>query len=186
MAQGGHADYDRARSSYPEIDKLAAQDWVEFFQANPDVFHRLLGEVYIITKTRDAVGKKSGRRSRYINGNLDELWSLLSPRYATVPFSAAVREIMGRESLRSFASRIPMHHHSLTRLMRGERQVVNNGDPVSSMRLLERIARAGGVHPAFFAEWRTLYVTHAIGAVLQENPNVSISLMGMLADARRA
>ncbi len=179
-----HADYSYARTQYPEIDKLGADDWVEFFQDRPDVLTRLLGEIYIITKTQESPHKKSGRRTRYINGNLDELWNMIAPRYSVDPFAEAVRELMGRQSLRAFAAKIPMHHHSLARLMRGERQIVNPHDPISSMGTLEQIARAGNVHPAFFSEWRTLYVAQAVVSAMQNNPNLSIGIVGQLAESR--
>lgn len=184
MAVVRHADYSFARTQYPEIDKLTAADWIDFFKERPDVFTKLLGEIYIITKTQELSQKKSGRRTRYINGNLDELWGMIAPRYSTATFADSVREIMGTQSLRAFAAKIPMHHHSLARLMRGERQIVNPNDPISSMHLLERIAKAGNVHPAFFAEWRTLYVTNAISSVLQDNPHMSIAIVGQLAGER--
>lgn len=179
-----HADYSYARAQYPEIDKLDADDWSDFFKERPDVLNRLLGEIYIITKTQESTHKKSGRRTRYINGNLDELWNMIAPRYSVEPFADAVRELMGKQSLRAFAAKIPMHHHSLSRLMRGERQIVNPNDPISSMGTLEQIAKAGNVHPAFFSEWRSLYVAHAVISVMQENPNLSIGIVGQLAESR--
>lgn len=165
---------------YPEIDLLDARGWEEFFAESPDALHHLLGEIYIITKSQAAEVKRSGRRVRTVNGNLDELWAMISPRYSMEPFGEAVRELMGPMSLRAFAAKIPMHHHSLSRLMRGERQVVNQFDIPGSMRTLEVVAKAGKVHPAFFVEWRELLVLGVVRKALSTDPALGIRVIERL------
>lgn len=175
------ADYVGARLRYPEIDKLTQRDWVEFFHERPDVLTKLLGDMYAITKQEESSERRYGKRTRYVNGNLDELWNMLSPRYSTEPFGVAVRELIGAQSLRAFAAKIPMHHYSLTRLIRGERQVVNMGDIPASLATLERIAKAGKVHPAFFREWRALTLLGAFHSAMEAHPNLTITLVSELA-----
>lgn len=174
------ADYGRARAMYPEIDSLDARGWEAFFAESPDALHHLLGEIYIITKTQQAEVKRSGRRVRTVNGNLDELWAMITPRYSMDPFGVAVRDLMGPTSLRAFAAKIPMHHHSLTRLMRGERQIVNPFDIPGSMRTLEVVAKAGRAHPAFFVEWRELLVLGVVRKALSTDPALSIRVIERL------
>lgn len=182
MVTPHQADYSTARIRYPAIDTLQARDWADFFADRPDVLHKLLGDIYSITKNSESTTRRYGKRVKFANGNLDELWAMLSPRYSSEPFGQALRDLMGDQSLRSFAAKIPMHHHSLTRLMRGERQILNPHDPIASMRQLEQIATAGRIHPAYFREWRTLFVTAAIIDALEAKPNLTIGMLSMLAD----
>ena len=42
------------------------------------------------------------------------------------------------------------------------------------MQMLEAIARAAKVQPAFFVEWRAMYVTQQIERVLKARPNVGV------------
>jgi hypothetical protein len=181
VSTANHADWERAAEMYPVTQYTGDKAfWTFFFEQRPDVLHQLLGDLYLITKVHEKAERRGGRRARMVNGNLDELWGMLTPRYANVGFGDAVRELMGDASLRQFAARIPMHHHSLARLMNGERQVVNPHDAEGSMRLLESVARAGGVHPAYFAEWRELYVLHALHEVFTAHPNLSIGVVKKL------
>lgn len=179
----GRGDDMRAHAMFPST-KMEPDSWVELFDRRPDIMHALLGDLYRFTKMNEAEVKKTGRRPRAINGNLDELHAMLTPQFSHKPFGDAMRDLMGSTSLRAFAARIPMHHHQLTRLMNGERAIVKVHDPKGSMALLETIARAGKVHPAYFAEWRELYAWSVIQEVLVAKPNFSITLVKMLTKAR--
>jgi hypothetical protein len=170
------ADYAGVRHRYPAVDTLKAADWVAVFQERPDVLHKLLGDLYAITKAQQDETRKSGRRTKHINGTLDELWDMLTPRYSTEPFEIAIRDVMGTQSVRAFAMKIPMHHRSFRRYMMGERRIVNPLMPEASMEMLESIAKAGNVHPAFFAEWRELAVLAAIQQGLRAQPDLSIQM----------
>jgi hypothetical protein len=178
------ADFENAKRLYPSTTKLTEKDWVAFFDQRPDVMHAILGDIYVHTKAHMETVKKTGRRPKHVNGNLDELWDMLTPQYATEPFGPAVRELIGQQSLRQFAAKIPMHHYSLTRLMNGERNIVNPNDPFTSMKTLERIAIAGKVHPAYFIEWRTLYVMAVLNDMMQARPNVSITIFRQMTRKR--
>lgn len=172
----GTADWDRAKQMFPSTTKLEEQDWVEYFTEHPEVVHSILGDIYVITKADQAVVKKSGRRPRHINGNMDELWSMITPKFATVPFGEAMTELMGDQSLRQFSAKIPMHYWSLRRLIHGERQIVNPYDMDASMQLLERIAKAGKVNPLYFAEYRQLYIFRMFREVFTNQPQFTIGL----------
>jgi len=171
------ADFEKAKRLYPSTTKLSEKDWVEFFDRRPDVMHAILGDIYVHTKAHMDTVKKTGRRPRHVNGNMEELWDMITPRYATEPFSTSVVELMDGQSLRQFAAKIPMHHYTLSRLISGERNLINVHEPFESMKTLERIAIAGRVHPAFFVEWRTLYVLSILTDMMYAKPNVSIGLV---------
>lgn len=179
MGVVNQADWSRVAGRIP-AQSGTPEFWVDFFEERPGVLHQLLGDLYLITRAQRQADRRGGRRSRTTNGNLDELWGMLTPRFALAPFGEAVTELMGEVSLRQFAARIPMHHHALGRLISGERPVVRPKDPQGSMQLLESIAKAGGVHPAYFAEWRELFIYNALHSAMQRQPNVSITLMKQL------
>lgn len=179
MATVNQADWTRVAGRIP-TQTDTPEFWCKFFDERPGVLHQLLGDLYLITKAQRQADRRGGRRSRNTNGNLDELWGMLTPRFAVAPFGEAVTELIGAVSLRQFAARIPMHHHALGRLISGERPVVRPKDPQGSMQLLESVARAGGVHPAYFAEWRELFIYNALHSALQHQPNVSITIMKQL------
>lgn len=176
------ANWERAKEQYPSTTKLTESDWIEFFDERPDVMHQILGDIFVITKAHNATVKKSGRRPRYINGSLDELWEMITPKYSTDPFGESVKTLIGDQSIRSFAAKIPMHYWSLIRLMRGERQIVNPHDISASMTTLEQIAKAGNVHPTFFAEYRTLYIFSMFHDVFAAKPNFTIGLTKRLSE----
>lgn len=179
MAVVNQADWARVAGRIP-AQAGDPEFWNGFFEERPGVLHQLLGDLYLITKAQRQADRRGGRRSRTTNGNLDELWGMLTPRFAVAPFGQAVQELMGEMSLRQFAARIPMHHHALGRLINGDRPVVRPKDHLGSMQLLEQVAKAGGVHPAYFVEWRELFVFNALHSAFQYQPNLSITVMKQL------
>lgn len=173
------ADWDNARRQFPSV-KMGTEEWAGFFDQRPDVMLAILGDIYRETKAqeaRDGGRATIGRRPRHINGNMQELHDMITPRYSVEPFAVAVKELIGDRSLRAFAAKVPMNHHTLTRLMRGEL-------PLEKWRL-EAIAKAGKVAPSFFAEWRVMYVAEALEAAFLARPNLSIKATRTIQEARR-
>lgn len=176
--KGTPADLDNARNQFPA---RTSAEWVALFDRAPHVWADLLGDMFRELKAleqREAGHAKIGRRPRVVAGTLAELEAITTPQLSMDPFPVAVRELIGGRSLRAFAARVPMNHHTLTRMMRGELAV--------PQWRLEAIAKAGRVSPAFFREWREAEVLAAFGAVLAARPNVSIHAHRKLQAARRA
>jgi hypothetical protein len=182
---GNVADWERAKQNYPSTTKLTESDWVAFFDEQPDVMHAILGDIFVITKAHEATVKKSGRRPKFTNGSLDELWDMITPTYSTEPFGSAVEALIGQQSIRAFSAKIPMHYWSLIRLMRGERKIVQPNDIEGSMRTLEMIAKAGKVSAFYFAEYRTLYIFQMFEEVFTAKPNFTVGLVKRLSDIQR-
>lgn len=168
----GALNVDRATAMFtqPSDDQLVA-----FFDRRPDVIHAILGDIYIVShyeeKKRRGEGR-DGRRTMPRDANLDALWDLITPRYSQQPFGLAVRELMGERSLRQFAGKVPMDHRELSRLMRGR--------SAPSLYVMEQIASAAKVNPAFFLEYRVGYVTERMTQVFAARPNLSIGVFKKL------
>lgn len=168
--KGQGADWDNATAQFPSV-KQDDNAWVAFFDRRPDVMLAILGDIYRETKAeelREAGRAPTGRRPKAINGNLDELYRMITPQYSVEPFGVAVKELIGQRSLRAFAAKVPMNHHTLTRLMRGDLKL-------EAWRM-EQIAAAAKVNPHFFREYREAQLLDAIGKYLSARPNVSIQL----------
>lgn len=178
----GEANFDRAKSMFAQPDD---NQLVEFFDRRPDVMHALLGDIYIVNhydeKKQRGEGR-DGRRTMPRDANLDELWEITTPRYSMQPFGLAVKELIGERSLRQFASKVPMDHRELSRMMRGQSQV--------TVFYMERIAVTAKVSPAFFLEYRVMFVTEIMESVFRSKPNLSIGvyrkLKGYIDDPRRS
>lgn len=168
--RGQGADWDNARSQFPSI-KNDTDAWVKFFDDRPEVMLQILGDIYRETKAqeaRESGNAPTGRRPKSINGNLDDLYKMVTPQYSVESFEVAVKELIGTRSLRAFAAKVPMNHHTLTRMMRGDVKL--------EMWRLEQIAEAGKVNPAYFREYRELQLLEVIGRYFSLRPNVSIAL----------
>lgn len=157
-------------------DAASPEFWTELFRSRPDVLHLLLGDVYVISKAH-ARGAKGGRRpAKAGDGGMDDLWRLVTPKFSSKPFGDAVRDLMGKQSLRGFAMKVGMHHQSLARLMSGERPIEKMYDPAGSMAILEQVAAGAKVHPSYFMEWRRLYLIGLFEHALVAQPNASVAL----------
>ena len=134
--------------------------WRRYFEANPDALHRLLGDIY--DTTRSTKDSRPGRKARSGDGTLEDLWDILTVRTSDRPFGEAFLEAAKGRSIRSIAPLIPMHFSHLAGLVNGSRRLVDYNDIPSSMRTLEKIAKSLGQKPAYFREWRELYVIWAV------------------------
>lgn len=153
----------REHAAFPKTSDPAW--WRVFLGDNPDVLHRLLGDLY--QASSDAATRPP---------TLEDLWNLVGPRFTNEPFGAAVRELLGKRSIRWLAGEVHIHQSPLTRLITGERDVVSVRDPQGSMARIEAIARALSVHPSYFAEWRRLWVMTLIDTAFERHPNLSVGV----------
>lgn len=172
------SDWENAKALYPSV-KNGVEEWVDFFHARPDVLHQILGDIYIVTKFDDAKREGRGRDGRRVmpkDANLGELWDMITPRFSMDPFPAAFKELQGERSLRAMAFKIGIDHRELSRMLTGKQALTLYG--------LDQIATKCRVAPAFFLEWRILYVQHVLGEILTQKPNLSIGVVKRLSGSR--
>lgn len=165
--KGAQADYANAKSQFPE---RSLEDWIALFDRAPHILYNVLGDIYREVRAeqeREAGKARIGRRPKAIDGSLDELTAMITPVYSMDPFAEAVQPLIKKSpSLRAFAAKVPMHHHTLTRMMRGE-------VALEAWRL-EAIAKAGKVQPAYFKEYREMALIEAVSAYVAARPNIAV------------
>jgi len=175
--KGTPADFQNAKEQFR---MRTVEEWIALFDRAPHVMHQILGDIFRETRAEEERlhGKaRIGRRPKIIEGSLEELWEMITPQYATEPFPIAVKDLIAKSpSLRAFALKAKMNHPTLLRLMSGEMKLDRHR--------LTQIARAGGVHPAYFMEYREMVVIEAIGAVFSRKPTYSIAAYKELQKAR--
>ena len=158
-----------------EVPDLAQQTiepafWERVLTEEPDALNRLLGDLW------KAVQADRGTQGRVRRPTLDEVFALVLPEYATEPFPEALRAKLGDRSVRWLAGRIHLHHSHLNRWITGQRDIVSLSDPEASMRQIEAIAAALNVGPAYFTEWRRLWVLLLVDDAFAHHPNLSIGV----------
>jgi hypothetical protein len=166
------ADWDRAKELFPSTS-YGEQQWVELFDKDPTVMYAILGDiakVYVATNGPRKTGRRPG-----VNMSLDQLEKIITPQYSLEPLAESLPALIGEQSLRAFAAKVPVHHHQLRRLMRGEAPV--------TMPMLESLAKAGRVGPAYFVEWRGMYLAEMLTAIAASRPNVTVRFYKQLARA---
>lgn len=172
--KGSAADFANATQQF----RFRSEDeWVELFDRAPHIVSAMLGDLYRETmaeRERDAGKARIGRRPKAIDGSLDELHDMITPRYSMESFAESARELIeASHSLRSFAKRAGIHHHTITRMMRGEMAL--------DRFRLEAIAKAGRVQPAFFREYREMVILEAVRSLLVRRPNISVRMHKQIA-----
>ena len=183
------ADWSGAKERYPLIDKAMDPDiWLRFFEDNPEQLHWLIRNLYAVLRPTVIEGRRGGPRPRSV-GTWNDINDVLSPKYSSDPFPVALKELMGKQSLAAFSVKVPCSKSVLFRLVTSRTQFgIGRGgsnpgiDPAATMERLGALARAGGMKPAYFVEWRALWLQEALTAALLKQPNLSISLMMQLAD----
>lgn len=171
-AARGHADIEAATT--PTF-------WRDTLEREPEVLHRLLGDLW--NAAQAAKGAPSGRVSL---PTIDDVFQLVLPEYSNEPFPEALKAKLGKRSLRWLAQQTHVHHSHIHRWVTGQRPVVNLHDPLASMQQLEGIAKALNVHPAYFAEWRRLWILLLLDDAFSFHPNLSIGVWKKFSGATSA
>lgn len=158
--------WKRVLERHPEGDQSEDPGfWEGVLRDRPDVLHRLLADVH-----RSTYGASRPP-------TLEDLWqAVASPSFSNAPFGQAFTEALGDRTASSVAARAGMHRKTLMRFVSEERPVVSPQDPVGSMRRIEVISRALGVHPSYFSEWRRLWVMSLIDMAFSDRPELSVSV----------
>ena len=176
--KGTPVDLENAKQQFRH---RSVDEWIALFDRAPHVMHQILGDIFRETRAQEERlnGKaRIGRRPKTIDGTMDELWDMITPRYSMDPFPIAVKELIdAAPSLRAFALKAKMNHPTLLRLMSGEMKL--------DKYRLAAIARAGNVSPAFFIEYREMVIVEAITTVFTAKPNYSLAAYKELQKARR-
>jgi hypothetical protein len=175
------ADFQRAKDQYPST-QMGEREWLSAFDANPDIMWSIIGDIYDVVKAeqdRDAGIRKLGRRPQRTSASLDEVYATVFPAQFTMdPFGEALSKLLAGRSVRAFAAKVPMNQSYLGKLMHGSRTV--------DLETLERVAVAAKVPPAYFLEWRALYIGQLITRVLTERPNLSVKAVKVVRHGRNA
>lgn len=177
------ADYVAAKQRFPNIDAATSEKWVEFFDSPHgfNVLGKLMGDAYGTVRDeeerqagvrRTGIGRRTPRRA-----SLDEVLETIFPdRYSTEPFPMAMEKLLAGRSQRAFAKKAHVHQMTLSRLMRGQYE--------PDLDMLEKLAKAAKVSPAFFLEWRAQYIATVLANVFRKRPNLSIGAIQLLLEER--
>lgn len=138
--------------------------WRQYLAEHPEVLHHILADLHQV----------AGAKGR--PANLDDIWELVAPKYSERPFPEAFLEVKGGRSIRQIAMSVGLHHQTVLRYLSGALPVVSRHDVAGSMRRLELFAKALGVKPSYFAEWRRLWVMSVIDVALEQRPNLSVAI----------
>lgn len=171
------ANWQSARLIAP-VENYTADEWRKYWADNPDSFLQVLGDIYRIYKSEQSkrngtANPQGGRRKTTIDGNMSELWGLVTPTFSMDPFPQAFAAVQGDRSLRQLAAESGVPAPSIHRFLGRDpkrRMTPNRYD-------LERLSKALDVHPAYFREWREFVIAEHLASVLATRPNLSISLL---------
>ena len=171
------AEWATARSLCP-TEEYGTSDWHTHFTEQPDVLLQMLGDVFRVykseqRKTAGTSNPQGGRRRNHIEGTLDELLEIVQPKFSLKPFPEAFRELLGDRTVNSVAIKLGENPRVFRRKVSGQR-------PLSRYDI-EQIAKALGVHPAYFLEWRVETVTTMVANVMVAQPHRSIGFLKVAA-----
>lgn len=142
--------------------------WDEVVAAEPDILYSLLQDVLKIVQSQGDT-ERVGRRPAAEAMDYDRLWAELFPkRYSTDPMPIALRELMGPLSQGQFALKVPCSQPTLSWLMTGKR----NATP----EMMESLAAAGGVTPAYFLEWRAWRLAGLLTDAMLADPARTVAM----------
>lgn len=177
------ADLERAKSMYPSTYLMGEKEWLTFFDT-PQGFAAMgaiIGDIFDEVKAeeeKEAGVKRMGRRPGR-SASLSEVYATVFPApYSMDPFPEALTKLLNGRSQRAFAAKVPCNQSTMSRLLSGEWK--------PDIPMMESIAVAAKVSPAFFLEWRAMYVGQLITSTLMARPHLSITHLRTVNGSKRA
>lgn len=150
------------KKRFPSIDRL---NWDKAFKADPTLFGRVVND---ILKVDAAQPGKPGKRPAIEPKDAEQrLRSLMGEDYTSLPFTDAFNLMVGHRSIRHVAAKTGLNRNVIFDLKQGGRPSVNT---------MEKVAKAYGKKPDFFAEYRLSYITAVLYQRLDSNPESTINL----------
>lgn len=150
--------------------------WQEVLTREPDLMVGLIQDVLKIVQSQGD-SERVGRRPAAQAMHYEDMWSELFPeRYSSKPASESLRDLMAPLTQGQFAMKVPCSQAALSWILSGKRQ--------PSIEMLEALARAGNVTPAFFREWRAWRISSLVTAALVDSPDMTTAIAKSL--SRRA
>jgi len=180
------ANLGNAKELYPSCG-MGLNDWLSFFNTPPGLqaFGRILYDIYDEVKSqeeREAGIRRIGRRPARAAVPVDEVLGIIFPQeFSNEPMRTSLPKLMGKRSQRAFAAKVPMSQTHLSRILSGHREAGTE----LSIETIEGIARAAGVTPWFFPEWRAHYLGELVTQVLMESPHLAITVLKNLRTDRQ-
>jgi hypothetical protein len=176
------ANLDAAKEAYPSVD-LDVEGWRIFF-GTPEGFSamgRIIGDIYdelLAIEDKEKGFRSLGRRPSRVEVPLDEVFAkVFGVPQSNEPFRIALASLLVGKSQRQFASRVPMDQSTLSRLLSGAKE--------PSRDVMELIAAAARVDPAYFVEWRADFVSGLVNDCLRMSPNVGVKIVKHIRSARK-
>lgn len=166
------ANYEKSKEMYPSVN-LDEDGWVKFF-STPQGFQamgHIIGDIYkevIYSKSRETSKPGVGRRPALPEVPLDEVLAVVFPaQFTTDPFKDALQLLVQGRSQAVFAKKIPVTQSTVSKWL--------SGSLIPDMDMMTRIAQVSEISPAYFREYRALFLAELVKNTYIKKPNLSIA-----------
>lgn len=169
---GRHSDRvpwdDRLAVIHRQYPSAAESDWSEALREY-ELLGRLLGDVMKAATAPKRRGSRSPLELEAGEAQLREIWG---DNFTILPFNEAFRQMAGARTLAQLAVKTGIGRATVHRLLTGKLE------PTGSE--MEAIARAFGLRPIYFREYRAGMVLAVIAQHLTDAPEASVKLVRQL------
>ena len=154
---GGYAEY---------VQNIS--EWDRVLTEQPDMLIDIFADVAKIVQA-SKTGRVTGRRPTAQAVSMDELWETLFPeRFSTAPISESLPPLIGDLSLGQFALKVGCARSLISQILTGKRS--------ATPQTMTAMARAAGVTPAYFAEWRAWRLSELLADAFLANPELTAQI----------
>lgn len=159
-----------------EVPGTKEVDWISLFKADPKILGDLVNDVIKVNiSEKGRPGKRSAQSAEDIE---EDLRKLTGEDYAVRAFPEALREAMGGRSIRHVATQAHLDKMTVHRLLNGK------GAPPTAEQI-EWLAKAVRKDPAFFLEYRILYVCSVMYQMMMTSSEAATIQFNRLKKATR-
>ena len=157
---------ERARMIRRRFPSTAALDWKRAFDADPELFGRLVRDMLKINA--GAPGRPGPRPALSEEDAARRYRQLTGQDYTFLPFPEAFGHLRAGRSIRHLARKVGLDRNQVFRLL--------NGSVEPAAYDMEQVARAFSLDPSYFVEWRMLAITAALAGRMAEAPEATVGL----------
>lgn len=169
--KGPMTSKERKDKIHEVFPSTASLNWEKAFDRDPDILGRMLRDILKLDQL--VPGRPGPRKTLDQNKAQPELDRMMGKDpterpYSLLPFSATLRLLLGKRSMRSAQSKLGLSKSKIHRFLTDE------AEPTAGE--IELIAKAFGKAPSYFLEYRVRSITSSIHQALEAAPESSIPL----------
>jgi len=153
--------HEKIAEKFPSVVNL---DWEQVFEDDPAILGRIINDMLRLESSQSRPGKRPALDPDVAAARFKKLFG---EDYSSDLFPEALRKLKGDRSLRHVQANTNVDKMKISAFLKGEEK--------PTLEELVSIAKGLGKDPAYFMEYRNMYVISVLNEIMTNNPEMGIT-----------